>query len=258
MVRQRFRSSRRFAIERPAGQNGSSRRSASIAAGAAMVLSGWWFYRDYRAWRKLGSGGLPGTFRGWVQTSIWRLQKIDPLDLVDLRKLRYTAGDVIALSLLPARLRRRPRVAPHPVPHRQLDQRAAQLMKEALQTAFDRAVAESDGVVRYALSHFERHTEAITSCGSEECDPIAGLSQGEIAHIHALDGSMHMILSPSDALTAIEARWAERHGLAGRALGLPPTYLLVYAPETMEDVAIASRLLAAAIVYMTGREATAS
>ena len=130
-------------------------------------------------------------------------------------------------------------------------------MIAALRNAFDAAVVENAGHVEYALSHFERHTMAVT-CLLRGDDPISGASQGEIAHIHNSDGSMHMILSPGDAVAAVEAGWAELHGLAGRAVGLPPTYMMVYAPQSEQDVLIASRLLAASIACMIGAPAASS
>ena len=175
----------------------------------------------------------------------------DPLDMTTLRHLAKTVAHAAYLAPLPFRCATRPQVGHHPIPHRQLNQRAAPHLVATLQTAFDAAVMENASRVGYALSHFEKHTQAITSL-SNGGDPIADTSHGEIAHIHNSDGSMHMILSPADAVVAVEAGWAELHGLAGRAVGLPATYLMIYAPQSGQDVVIVSRLLAAAIAYRTG------
>ena len=229
----------------------STKAFLALGSGLAAVAA-WWVYRDYRAWLKLGSGGLPGTFQGWLQTTIWRLQKNDPLNVHGLERLAASAeGNISTLSQLPRRATARPRVGPHPVPHRQLNQRAPAPLIAALQAEFDKAVAEHGSTVTYALSHFERHTMAVTSRLPSEQDPVSGSSHGEIAHIHEVDGSMHMILSPGDSIAAIRGGWAEMHGLAGVVLGLPATYLLVYAPQTDADVAAAAMLLKAAITYMT-------
>jgi len=221
------------------------------AGGALALLAGWWVYRDYRAWRALGSGGVPGNFKGWLRVTRWRLRQRNPLNLEALRQLRGSDGDVASLDALPLRSTLRPHVAPHPVPHRQLDQRIHPHIATALQAAFDRAVADNSEIVHYALSHFEKHTQAITRIAQDSVDPIHGMSHGEIAHIHDLDGSMHMILSPTDAILAVEAGWAELHGLAGKVMGLPMTYLLVYAPQSDADVAVAEQLVRAAIAYVT-------
>ena len=240
-------------MKKQAAIGGAAGRTA-IAAGILLAASACWVYRDYRSWLKLGSGGLPSNFKGWLQTTRWRLQQRSSFDLRDLRSAQRTGGEVTCLANLPHRSTPRPKVDPHPVPHRQLTQQAAPHVIEALQAVFDRAIAENEGKVTYALSHFERHNQAITCCLANHTDPVQGSSHGEIAHVHAHDGSMHMILSPADAIAAVEAGWAERHGLSGKVLGLPATYMLVYAPQNLDDVAIAARLLAAAISYMTGAD----
>ena len=230
----------------------NKRRPIAPLAGAALIVAaGAWVYRDFHAWLRLGSGGLPPTFKGWLRTTRWRMQKLDPLDMTRLRRLRNSDGDIPVLADLPVRSTARPRIGPHPVPHRQLTQHASEPIIQALQTAFDEAVAENGSSVVYALSHFEKHTQAIT-CREVGADPVQGASHGEIAHIHGHDGSMHMILSPSDAVLAVEKGWAELHGLAGKGAGLPATYTLVYSPQHYEDVAVAARLVRAAIAYMTG------
>ena len=120
---------------------------------------------------------------------------------------------------------------------------------------FDAKVAAQGEALTYALSHFEKRNQAITlrcpACGHAD----AQASHGEIAHIHPSDGSMHMILSVRDANAAIRAGWAERHGLAGIVLGLPATYMLVYAPRDEGDLIAIDRMLVAAIAHMrAGRE----
>ena len=63
---------------------------------------------------------------------------------------------------------------------------------------------------------------------------------------------MHMILSPSDARTVINTGWGERHPLAGVYAGLPETYLIIYAPRTIEENAVIARILESAVAYATG------
>ena len=77
-------------------------------------------------------------------------------------------------------------------------------------------------------------------------------AQGEIAHIHPSDGSMHMTLSPSDAKTVIEAGWGELHPLAGLNEGLPATYIMIYSPRSTEENAVIERILKAAVEYAAG------
>ena len=227
-------------------------RDLAIVAGAGLAAAGLWAAIDYRAWRRLGEGGVRADLKGWMAITRLRLKMRDPIDVTEVRALRGTGGDVATLGSLPPRATPRPRVGRHPVPHRQLSQRADPTVRRTLRDLFDRTVAARGADVRYALSHFETHVDAITCARPRSDDPIGGGSHGEIAHIHGSDGSMHMILSPSDAVVAIEAGWAQFHGLAGRDFGLPLTYLMVYAARDDAELAVIDRLLRAAIAYMLG------
>ncbi len=223
--------------------------AAGLAGVAGAVAAGWWAAGDYRRWRALGPGGLPANWRGWLVTTRLRLRMHDPLAVEPLLARVGEAGDHLRLADLPPRLGKRPRIAPHPVPHRQLDQRAGEAALAALQAVFERAVSADADRLTFAQSWFEKRNRAITAraCGCAD----AHASHGEIAHIHPADGSMHMILGPSDTLAVIRAGWGERHGLAGVALGLPLTYTLIYAARDARDVATIERILLAAIAHMT-------
>ena len=232
------------------------RRDLAIAACALVAAGSLWAYLDYRAWLRLGEGGVRANLKGWMNITRLRLRMRDPLDVTEVRTMQGTGDDVAMLTSLPPRSTARPRVGRHPVPHRQMSQHADTKHRRALQDLFDRTVAAHGGDVRYALSHFERHVRAITCARLRSDDPVGGSSHGEIAHVHDSDGSMHMILSPSDAVVAIEAGWAQLHGLAGRAYGLPRTYVMVYAGRDDAELAVIDRLLRASIAYMLGtREA---
>ena len=147
-------------------------------------------------------------------------------------------------------------MSPYPIPHRQLTQLPGQPVRAALASLFDRKIAEHGEHVEYALSHFERRHFAITL--KAPASRVAGLSFGEIAHIHPSDNSMHMILHASDAVAVVDSGWGQRHGLAGLAVDLPETYVMVYAPRHQQDLDVVEELLEAAIAYATGRLAQAS
>lgn len=234
---------------RPAGSLGSAARLAALG-GLACAGAGLWAYRDYRAWRALGLGGLPPNVSGWVQTTRWRLMKRDPFAIDDLPG---ADGDAGWLANVPRREGGRPKIAPHPVPHRQLTQLAGPSMRRKLTGLFDSTVQDAADVLVCARSHFEKRNQAITlrcpTCG--HADALA--SNGEIAHVHESDGSMHMIMSRPDANAAIRAGWAERHGLAGVTLGLPGAYMMVYAPRDDRELSVVGRLLDASIAHMSTR-----
>ena len=201
-----------------------------------------WVILDYARWRSLGPGGLPASWRGWFTTTRLRLKATDPFDVGPIAA--SAMDDWRALQGIRRRAGTRPDVSPYPVPHRQLDQLPGEPVRVALRALFDRAVAANALEVHYALSHWEKRHPAIRrrSTGS-----VGAPSFGEIAHIHPSDHSMHMILSPHDAIAAIEAGWGERHGLAGIALDLPVNYVMIYAPRGKDDLSAIGELLEAAI-----------
>ena len=234
----------------------TSHKSALIL-GASFAAAAVWVYRDYHSWLNLGEGGFPPTFYGWLQTTRVRFKMRNPFDLTDVRRLQGTGSDIATLTL-PPRASARPYIDPHPVPHRQMTERPNEKNRKALQEVFDEAVVTNSPKVRWAKSHFEKHIPAIT-CGEPTFrDPVGGSSRGEIAHIHIIDGSTHMVLSPSDTIVAIESGWAEFHGLAGLDHGLPLTYVMVYGPQTDQEVAVLGRMLQASIDYMTQTAPAAS
>ena len=234
---------------------GSRKAGSAIALGAATVAAVW-AYRDYRKWRALGPGGLPDNFRGWMTTTWMRTRKRDPIDTGRFSKLMATFGDRSFLDGLPMREGVRPAMAVYPVPHRQLDQIPSSEMKRKLEEIFNDLVSRRSDLVQYQLSFFEKRHQAVFLRRPDSGHAHARNSQGEIAHIHPSDGSMHMIFSPSDARKIIQAGWGESHPLAGVLLGFPDTYLLVYPPRSEHELGVTTRLLDAAVNHMSGAAST--
>lgn len=217
--------------------------SGIAAAGVA------WAIGDYRAWRALGPGGLPPTWSGWLRTTRWRLAKGDALSLAPFAARRDGPMDVVSLADLSMRTGSRPRVAPHPVPHRQITQHSPRSIRPALDAVFAAKVSADPGRLRLATSHFEKNVPAVMLQPAVRHHRDARAACGEVGHVHPSDGSMHMILSASDAATVIERGWGERHGLAGSHLDLPLTYMMIYAPRDQSELASISSILDAAITY---------
>ncbi len=223
-----------------------------VGVGIGALLGGIWAYRDYRSWLALGPGGLPYNLYGWLRVTWLRLRKRNPTDTLIFEPWIGRAGDRRVLDALPIRAGNRPHVAPHPIPHRQLDQHGGANARHAQQQHFDQQVAQNSHVLSYRTSHFERRNAAIFLSQLALAPRHAQDAHGEIAHIHPSDGSMHMILSPSDAKTVIDTGWGERHPLAGVYAGLPETYVMIYAPRTPEENAMIARILEAAVAYAAG------
>lgn len=228
-------------------------RAAALAAIAVAALAGTWARRDYRAWLALGEGGLPSNPKGWLITSYLRLRKADPITTTVYDAQIGEPGAAAHLGALPPRRGPRPGIAPWPVPHRQLDQIPGPEMRAAVDRVFEDALRRHADTVHLRLSHFEKHNPAVTLR-----DPAAGhadarVGEGETAHIHPGDGSMHMIFSAADAARILDAGWGERHPLAGVRPELPSTYVYVYPPRDEAELAVVAQLLDAAIDHMTSK-----
>lgn len=219
---------------------GATLVTGSLAA--AIALAG----RDYQRWKALGEGQIPWGLRGWTQVTAVRvrLRAVDPLDVTHLPAGRAHP----ALRGLPQRASR-PRIAPHPVPHRQLDQTASPEMMAQLETVFAKELARREGAVEERMSEYERHHSALYARALAESGHSPG---GEVAHFHRQDGSMHMHFNPADARLVIERGWGEFHRLSGRQHGVPPTYVLVYAPRDQEELAIVQTILEVTLDWATG------
>ena len=227
---------------------GAALSIVALATAGAVV----WARRDYRSWLALGAGGLPSNWWGWLQTTRWRMMKRDPFSIAPFLPGVGQPGAAARLAGLPKRRGSRPRVAPHPVPHRQVSETAPEPVRRRLQALFEAKAGAEHGILTYAKSYFEKHNDAVTLRDPDRGHPDARASHGEIGHVHPSDGSMHVILSSSDAKAVVEAGWGERHGLAGVTLGLPTTYMLIYAPRDESEVAVAAEILDAAVSHMAG------
>lgn len=218
----------------------------AVILGAAI-----WGYFDYQSWLALGPGGVPYNLNGWAQVTWMRLWKKNPLDTAHFEQSIGKEGDSQGLSELPRREGNRPHIDPHPVPHRQKDQFGDEQTRQALQQIFDNEIANNAQLLTYQKSHFERRNDAIFLREPKKGN-LTTKAQGEIAHIHPSDGSMHMTLSPSDAKKVIEAGWGELHSLAGEDGVLPATYMMIYSPRNKEENAVAEQILKAAVKYAAG------
>ena len=230
------------------------RRTAALAAVAVTTLAGTWARRDYRAWLALGEGGLPANPKGWLITSYLRLRKADPITTGVYDAQIGALGAAAHLGPLPRRRGPRPTIAPWPIPHRQLDQFPGPEIRVALDGVFEDALGRHAKTVHSKLSRFEKHNPAVTLRDPAAGHADAGLSEGETAHIHPHDGSMHMIFSSADAASVLDAGWGERHPLAGVVPELPSTYIYVYPPRDGAELGIVAQLLNAAIRHMTSTE----
>lgn len=191
-------------------------------------------------------GGLPPNLRGWLRVTSMRLQAGDPFAVQSGHPAHPQ------LENLPERSGPRPKVAPHPVPHRVLDQHSPHELIDQLAAMFDGFAAMKRPALEYRTSGWEKHNKALfASTPATPHDPAQPTS-GELGHFHPSDGSLHVILSPGDAYLVISNQWGELHPLAGRSLNLPPTYTLLYPARNQNELATIRTIVTAAIDNMTG------
>jgi hypothetical protein len=88
--------------------------------------------------------------------------------------------------------------------------------------------------LQMATSRWERHHAALWWGDA-----------AEIAHVHPVDGSCHVVLPPADLRTVQEQGWGVAHPLAGRG-GLPPTYTLLFPPRDATEAGHVAAVLRAA------------
>lgn len=205
--------------------------------------------RDYWDWIALGPGGLPNTLEGYRAVKALEKQKKDPMDINRIAGAIDQPGDLKALVDLPNRKGTKPVIAPFVIPHRQSDQHNDTLIRNLQKKIFDDQVSDKNFNLVYKMSYLERNSPGIfikdSATGNQTVLPI---SHAEVGHIHPTDGSMHMILSPSDTKEVIAKGWGELHSLAGQDR-IANTYMMIYSPRDKSELEVIKKILVAAIQY---------
>ncbi|MDX1935751.1 MAG: fumarylacetoacetate hydrolase family protein [Flavihumibacter sp.] len=206
-------------------------------------------YLDYQRWVALGIGGIPHTLEGYRMVKELGSQMKDPTDVKRVSGDIGKMGDIQTLFELPKRAGDRPTIAPFAVPHRQTNQHNDTIIRNKQIRVFDEKVSGSGGLLVYKTSYLEKNSPGIFLKDSAAGNPtIVGVSHAEIGHVHLFDGSMHIILSPSDTKEVIEKGWGELHGLAGEGRAAK-TYLIIYSPRTEQELIVTKLILDAAATY---------
>ncbi|MCJ1249768.1 hypothetical protein MMC30_006994 [Trapelia coarctata] len=212
-------------------------------------------YQDYCGWYNLGAGGVPHNVLGWGLQCMLRL-----VASTDTRSTGCYGsvndsdldGQSFLDGTLPTREGTAPEVAPFVAPHRQLTDTASAEVKKTFRNAFQQIPAHNESLLESSPSLMEGGTSPAVFV-SEPSFTTNHLhskrSPREVFHIHTSEGSSHGIFSKADAKIIIEKGWGERHGLGGRAMGIPNTYLMIYAPRNENEVEIICKLAKAAARY---------
>ncbi|KAK8061340.1 hypothetical protein PG994_007706 [Apiospora phragmitis] len=255
----------------------SSNLNRRVLAGLAFVSFGvaplfsYGVY-SYRCWLELGPGGVPYNVKGWLMNLLARplsrfdVRAVAPYNMEDQKPLYGDLGHVSffgngddAPGLPPLRSGARPDVPSYVIPQRQMTEQALSAML-ARQEAFIAAVAAANAsLLRLEPSSLEGRTHnALWLATDNDLDssggglpPMLRRTQGEFLHPHR-EGSSHGIFSLTDAARLIELGWAERHPLTGSKarIGLPWSYVFIYAPRNDEELAIWKSIVMAAVRFV--------
>ncbi|KAI0404792.1 hypothetical protein F4802DRAFT_212499 [Xylaria palmicola] len=202
-------------------------------------------HNDYQNFIKLGPGGTPSTFTGYVRINwlkLWALR--DPFDPLPADQAVQPASGVLRGNPLPYRCGPRPHVVGI-APQRQVDQFGSRECYLAL-----RRILEHHGLVHaermgIGTSCFEKH-----GLGLFARYPVNNTCQGEICHVHNSDHSLHLNLHPEDAREVIEKGWGQRHPLTSRCflfkMPVPRQFTMVYAPRSRDELKVVCQIIEAA------------
>ncbi|KAF2257455.1 hypothetical protein BU26DRAFT_44128 [Trematosphaeria pertusa] len=223
---------------------------------------------DYRTYISYGPGGLPYNVGGWLAAHLLRVFSREQLSTVPYDNKQLLLADepgFLPSDFPPKRSSSRPRIGPHPVPQRQLEQLPSDEVRQKLIRRFAELGerAQQMGLVDVKRSLYERQHVALFVAATREWHGVARETRGEISHVHAgLDGSIHVVLHPADCKKVIERGWGQRHAFSGAAVlrklfgfSLPVNYVLVYAPRDEAEVDVTLSIVTASIQFMTGTRA---
>ncbi|KAK2738869.1 hypothetical protein FQN57_006884 [Myotisia sp. PD_48] len=208
-------------------------------------------YHDFLA---LGPGGTPSTIPGYLRICVLSIFALkNPLKPPGLPQ--NLSPQIGILKFLPKRSMSRPKVAGL-APHRQITQRAPPALYAALTTAIKHLAAENQDRFYEATSCFEQHSSGLFSVPHSNNRKTCN---GEICHSHPSDGSMHLTLHPADVKLVLESGWGERHPLARenwwwKFRFVPPGFVMIYAPQNLEELDTVVQIILAASWWVNGME----
>ncbi|KAI0022225.1 hypothetical protein F4780DRAFT_207986 [Xylariomycetidae sp. FL0641] len=221
----------------------------------SVVTAALFVHNDYQNYLKLGPGGTPATFPGYLRINwlkLWALR--DPFVPLPADADMQPATGLLCRrgGQLPFRCGPRPRVVGI-APQRQVDQAgcgAAYASLRRVLTAHGRSHADEIGV---GTSCFEKH-----GLGLFARFPVNHTCQGEICHVHASDHSLHLNLHPDDAREVLEKGWGQRHPLARTdsllKMPVPRQFTMVYAPRSKDELKVVCQIIEAASWWVIAKE----
>jgi len=207
---------------------------------------------NYRAYIDAGRGGLPPNVYGWAKSSLLKIFLACETTNTAMYLNDPNKDAWLDPSLITKRSGERPTFNWHPVPSRQITQRADAVMHGKIQKLIPKYAKENPDLVKIMLSpHEKQHDALVIHPDRPAPHRVATAAQREIFHIHeGTDWSLHCLLSPLDCKLVIDQGRGERHPMSGSFL--VKEYLTIYTPRDDEELRIVETIVRASIGYMTG------
>ncbi|KAH7035326.1 uncharacterized protein B0I36DRAFT_347124 [Microdochium trichocladiopsis] len=209
-------------------------------------------HNDFQNYLKLGPGGTPSTFLGYLKINwlkLWALR--DPFEpLIQDDGIEPACG-MLRKEPLPYRCGPRPNVVGI-APQRQTDQFGSRECYLALRRVLARHSQEHNTILGLGTSCFEKH-----GIGLFARYPVNNTCQGEIVHVHNSDYAMHMNLHPEDQKEVLAKGWGQRHPLTAQRwlkMPVPKNFTMVYAPRSPDELKIVCRIIQAAGYWVMAKD----
>lgn len=219
-----------------------------IALGPVLL----YIQNDYYNYLRLGPGGTPATFQGYVRINWFKLWALrDPFQPLQADPTIEPARGILRRRPLPFRCGPRPTVVGI-APQRQVDQPGSRECYAKLRRILEAHGNKHRDSIGVGTSCFEKH-----GMGLFARFPFNNTCQGEICHVHNSDFAMHMNLHPDDVKEVLQKGWGQRHPLAFEGwlkMPVPRQFVMVYAPRTMEEVEVVCQIIQAAGWWVMARE----
>ncbi|GAB1320989.1 hypothetical protein MFIFM68171_11199 [Madurella fahalii] len=229
-----------------------------------------WTNSSYGEYKELSLGGPEPTFMDWYAVVALTL-----FAYVDVTKSPRVRRDEVPyrgrIFSLPVRHGRRP-IVKSVAPNRQLDQKGSPAVFHTVENMFQSYQLLHPEHLQIKPSVLERDVSALfhgIGDSGQQWEERVEQWEGEIAHVHVADGSVHVVLHPEDIKTVIEAGWGERHPLCAnnkhrfrfyfniirkQPLPVPEGLVFIYAPRSEWEIEVLDVIIQSAIWYATRGE----
>ncbi|KAI2635301.1 hypothetical protein GGS21DRAFT_75002 [Xylaria nigripes] len=226
---------------------------ATVAVLIGLATAVLFVHNDYQNFIKLGPGGTPSTFNGYVHINwlkLWALR--DPFKPLPSDQTAKPINGILHKKPLPYRCGPRPSVVGI-APQRQVNQFGSRECYLALRRILENHGHNHSEEMGIGTSCFEKH-----GIGLFARYPLNNTCQGEVCHVHNSDHSLHLNLHLDDAKEVIEKGWGQRHPLTSRPflfkMPVPRQFTMVYAPRTRDELEVICQIIEAAGWWVIAKE----